>query len=316
MITRRSFVTRSAVVLAAPAMVTRAANAVEQKTVKIGNVLGGPNVAGFILPKYLKEQAGVTAEVIVFPNITQRMQAIASGDVQIGYGGINASIALAGRGEPLSLLSNATDGGWRLLGGPKVKTLADLKGKKCAVQPASISHLCLQWKLQKEGLAGAVDLLFMNNNDMPIAMQRGDVDALMIFEPYCAFTIVNGWGTPIWEPYDTPMGKTNLGVIASPSFVEKNPLLTKAIMNAHKAATADLQRDNSAAVDAIVKSLNMQPNVAQESLKNTFFTTESGSGIPQRGGSARRHDGRGQDGREGSRLEQVLQPVLPVRRAQ
>lgn len=276
MITRRSFVTRSAVVLAAPAMVTRAANAVEQKTVKIGNVLGGPNVAGFILPKYLKAQADVSAEVIVFPNITQRMQAVASGDVQIGYGGINASIALAGRGEPLSLLSNATDGGWRLLGGPKVKALADLKGKKCAVQPASISHLCLQWKLQKEGLANAVELLFMNNNDMPIAMQRGDVDALMIFEPYCAFTIVNGWGTPIWEPYDTPMGKTNLGVIASPSFVEKNPLLTKAIVNAHKAATADLQRDNSAAVDAIVKSLNMQPNVAQESLKNTFFTTESG----------------------------------------
>ena len=276
MITRREFVARSAVVVAAPAVITRAANAVEQKTVKIANVLGGPNVAGFILPKYLKEQADVTAEVIVFPNITQRMQAVASGDVQIGYGGINASIALAGRGEPLSLLSNATDGGWRLLGGPKVKNFADLKGKKCAVQPASISHLCLQWKLQKEGMAGAVELIFMNNNDMPIAMQRGDVDALMIFEPYCAFTIVNGWGTPIWEPYDTPMGKTNLGVIASPSFVEKNPLLTKAIMNAHKAATADLQRDNSAAVDAIVKSLNMQPNVAQESLKNTFFTTESG----------------------------------------
>jgi ABC-type nitrate/sulfonate/bicarbonate transport system substrate-binding protein len=276
MITRRSFVAHSAVALAAPAIITRTARAIESKTVKIGNVLGGPNVAGFILPKYLKQQADVTAEVIVFPNITQRMQAIASGDVQIGYGGINASIALAGRGEPLSLLSNATDGGWRLLGGPKVKNLADLKGKKCAVQPASISHLCLQWKLQKEGLANSVELLFMNNNDMPIAMQRGDVDALMIFEPYCAFTIVNGWGTPIWEPYDTPMGKTNLGVIASPAFIEKNPLLTKAIVNAHKAATADLQKDNSAAVDAIVKSLNMQPAVAQESLKNTFFSTESG----------------------------------------
>jgi len=277
MITRRSFVVRSAAMMAAPAIVTRKAEAaVEQTTVKIGNVLGGPNVAGFILPRYLKEQAGVTAEVIVFPNITQRMQAIASGDVQIGSGGINASIALAGRGEPLSLLSNATDGGWRLLGGPKVKAFADLNGKKCAVQPASISHLCLQWKLRKEGMTDSVDLLFMNNNDMPIAMQRGDVDALMIFEPYCAFTIVNGWGTPIWEPYDTPMGRTNLGVIASPDFITKNPQLTKAIVTAHKTATADLQRDNTVAAEAVVKSLNMPLNVAQESLKNTFFTTESG----------------------------------------
>lgn len=277
MISRRRFLAYSSAAVAAPAIVSgRSFAQVEQKTVKIGNVLGGPNVAGFILPKYLKEQAGVEAEVVVFPNITQRMQAVASGDVQIGYGGINASIALAGRGEPLMLLSNATDGGWRLLGGSKVQTIADLKGKKCAVQPASISHLCLQWKLTKEGLANAVELVFMNNNDMPIAMQRGDVDALMIFEPYCAFSIINGWGKPIWEPYDTPMGKTNLGVIASPTFVQKNPNLTKAIMTAHKAATADLARDNTAAVDAIVKSLNMSPDVAKESLKNTFFTTESG----------------------------------------
>jgi NitT/TauT family transport system substrate-binding protein len=277
MISRRRLLAYSTAAIAAPAILSRSSFAqVEQKAVKIGNVLGGPNVAGFILPKYLKEQAGVEAEVVVFPNITQRMQAVASGDVQIGYGGINASIALAGRGEPLMLLSNATDGGWRLLGGEKVKTIADLKGKKCAVQPASISHLCLQWKLHKEGIADSVELVFMNNNDMPIAMQRGDIDAQMIFEPYCAFSIINGWGKPIWEPYDTPMGRTNLGVIASPVFVEKNPKLTKAIITAHKAATADLARDNTAAVEAIVKSLNMPPEVAKESLKNTFFTTESG----------------------------------------
>jgi ABC-type nitrate/sulfonate/bicarbonate transport system substrate-binding protein len=275
MIDRRGFVVRAAAVMAAPAIVTRANAAVEQTTVKIASILTGTTVAGYLLPRYLKEY-GVTADVIVFPNITQRMQAIASGDVQIGYGGINASIALAGRGEPLTILSNATDGGWRLLGSSKVKTFADLKGKKCAVQPASISHLCLQWKLRKEGIADSVELLFMNNNDMPIAMQRGDVDALMIFEPYSAFTIINGWGTPIWEPYDTPMGKTNLALIASPAFITKNPQLTKAIVTAHKAATDELRRDNSAAVDAIVKSLNMQPNVAQESLKNTFFSTESG----------------------------------------
>jgi ABC-type nitrate/sulfonate/bicarbonate transport system substrate-binding protein len=277
MISRRRFLVYSSAAVSAPAIISRSSFAqVEQKTVRIGNVLAGPNVAGFILPKYLKEQAGVEAEVVVFPNITQRMQAVASGDVQIGYGGINASIALAGRGEPLILLSNSTDGGWRLLGGDKVKTIADLKGKKCAVQPASTSHLSLQWRLHKEGIADDVELVFMNNNDMPVAMQRGDIDAQMIFEPYCAFSLINGWGKPIWDPYDTPMGKTNVGVIASPSFVEKNPNLTKAIITAHKAAVADLVKDNSAAVDAVVKSLNMSPEVAKESLKNIFFTTESG----------------------------------------
>ena len=221
MLTRRSFVVSSATMVAAPAIIP------------VGRSRGRTNHGQdrkrswrperrWLYPAALPQRAGRRdgGSYRVSEHHTTH-QAIASGDVQIGYGGINASIALAGRGEPLIAAVNATDGGWRLLGGPKVKTFADLKGKKCAVQPASISHLCLQWKLQKENMANSVELLFMNNNDMPIAMQRGDVDALMIFEPYCAFTIVNGWGTPIWEPYDTPMGKTNLGVIASPSFIEK-----------------------------------------------------------------------------------------------
>jgi ABC-type nitrate/sulfonate/bicarbonate transport system substrate-binding protein len=160
-----------------------------------------------------------------------------------------------------------------------VKTIQDLKGKKIAVQPASISHLCLNWKLKQENLTNSVEVLVMNNNDMPVAMQRGDLDALMIFEPYAAFTILQGWASPVWAPYDTPMGKTNLGVIASPDFIAKNPELTKAIVAAHKAATADLQRDNTAAAEAIVKSLNMPLDVAKESLKNTWFTTESGAGF-------------------------------------
>ena len=277
MISRRGVLASS--VLAAPAVLSRPLRAAEPQAVKIGSILGGPNMAAFLLPRYLKEQSGIDAEVVVFPNIVQRMQAIASGDIQIGYGGINAAIGLAGRGTPLVLLSNATDGGWYLVGGPKVRTVADLKGRKVAVQVASISHICLQWKLKQEGILDDVDVLGMNNNDMPVAMQRGDVDALMAFEPHAAYTVMNGWAKPVWAPYDTPMGRLNLGVIATPDYVARNPVLARAIIRAHKAATEDLRRDDTAAADAIVKTLNMPRDVAVESLKNTFFTTESGPGF-------------------------------------
>ena len=279
MITRRRFTAAAAMALGAPAVLSRASLAAEPKSIKIGNILAGTTAAGFLLPKFLKEQSGIEAEVINFPNITQRMQAIASGDMQIGYGGINAAIGLAGRGVPLVILSNATDGGWYLLAGPKVTSFADLKGKKVAAQAGSISHISLLWKIQKEGLEKDTEILFMNNPDMPIAMQRGDIEAAIVFEPHAAFITLNGWAKPLWAPYDTPMGKTNLGLIATPEFIQKNPETTKAIIKAHKSATAELQKDPGFAADAIVKSLNMPLNVAQESLKNTFFSTESGPGF-------------------------------------
>jgi NitT/TauT family transport system substrate-binding protein len=268
---RRRFILGAAASVAAPALISRRGYAVEMTSVKIGSILGGTTAAGELMPKYLKE-VGVTAEVVNFPNITQRMQAVASGDVQIGYGGINAAIAMLQRGFKLSLLANGCDGGSYCLGKPAFKTLADLKGKKLAVTAGTISHASAQWKLHSLGLTNDVELVFMNYADMPVPMQRGDIDAMIAFEPYPTYVRLNGWAHDIWEPYDTPMGRTNLGFMAAQDFVKKYPVLAREIVKAHIKATDELVKDPSLAVDTIAKVLNLPRNVAEASIKNTFFS--------------------------------------------
>ncbi|MBV8168756.1 MAG: ABC transporter substrate-binding protein [Alphaproteobacteria bacterium] len=270
MTTRRRFILGTAAALAAPAIIARRGYAVEMTSVKIGSILGGTTAAGELLPKYLKE-VGVTAEVVNFPNITQRMQAVASGDVQIGYGGINAAILMLQRGFKLSLLANGCDGGSYCLGKPAFKTLNDLKGKKLAVTAGTISHAAAQAKLHSLGLTKDVELVFMNYADMPVPMQRGDIDAMIAFEPYPTYVRLNGWATDLWEPYDTPMGRTNLGFVAAQDFIKKYPVLAREIVKAHKKATDELIKDPTLAVDTIAKVLNLPRNVAEASIKNTFF---------------------------------------------
>lgn len=275
MTTRRRFLLGTAAALGAPALIARRGYAVELTSVKIGSILGGTTAAGELIPKYLKE-VGVTAEVINFPNITTRMQAVAAGEVQIGYGGINAAIALAAKGFKLTLLANACDGGSYCLGKPEFKSLQDLVGKKLAVTAGTISHAAAQWKLHSLGLTDKVELLFMNYADMPVPMQRGDIDAMVAFEPFPTLVRMNGWATNLWEPYDTPMGKTNLGFLASQDFTKKYPVLAREIVKAHVKATQELIKDPSLAIDTISKVLNLPRPVAAESIKNTFFTIESG----------------------------------------
>ena len=77
-------------------------------------------------------------------------------------------------------------------------------------------------------------------------------------------------------PADSGRGRTRR---RTPDFIQKFPETTKAVLKAHKSATAELIKDSTFAAEAIVKSLNMPLNVAQESLKNIFFTTESGPGF-------------------------------------
>lgn len=276
-VNRRSLLAASILPLAAPYLM-RSANAQAGGTVKIGTVLAGTTMAAQLLPKHLKA-AGVQAEVQPFTNLTQLMQAIATDNLHVGYGGINAAISIAGRGMPLSLLANACDGGWRLVGKTDIKDLKDLKGKKVAVQPGNMCHVALAWKLNELGIAKDVELVFMANNDMPTPMQQGQVDAMFGIEPFPSFVIANGWGHEIWRGYDTPVGRVNLGFIGSSTFVAQNKDVAKAVVQAHEKATAELQADAGIAAEFTAKFLNMKREIVDEAIKNMYFTTDVGGGF-------------------------------------
>jgi NitT/TauT family transport system substrate-binding protein len=272
MLSRRTLLTAA---LAAPAIVPRASLGQGMTKVKIGTAFTTTTNAAFLMPKYLKD-AGVEAQIISFPSLVQRMQAVASGDVDVGNGGLSATMQVDTKGFPMNVLANGCDGGWMVVANKSIATFADLKGKKIAVQNGSIGLVSLKYKLQQEGLTDAVELVFMDNQDQPIPLMRGDVAAMCCFEPYATLATMNGWGKPLWVPYDTPMGKTNLGFVASAAFVKKNPDLTRKIVSAHVAATKELIDTPAIAVQTTIDQFKMSREIAEASTKNLFFTTESG----------------------------------------
>jgi len=272
MTTRRTLI---AGLLAAPAILPRTSLGQTLRVVKIGSAFTTTTNAAYLMPKYLKPE-GIDAQIISFPSLVQRMQAVASGDVDVGNGGLSATMQVDVKGFPMCVLANGCDGGWMLVAKPEITSFAQLKGKKIAVQNGSIGLVSLLWKLKHEGLDGQVDLAFMDNQDQPIPLMRGDVQAICCFEPYATLAELQGWGHRLWTPYDTPMGKTNLGFVASAAFIAKEPDLTRKIVQAHVKATKELVDDPSIAVQTTIDQFKMSREVAVASTKNLFFSTESG----------------------------------------
>jgi NitT/TauT family transport system substrate-binding protein len=275
MLSRRSLL---AAALAAPALLPRAAlgqTLGQTRNVKIGSAFTTTTNAAFLMPKYLKE-AGVEAELVLFPSLVQRMQAVASGDVQVGNGGLSATMQVDTKGFPMAVLANGCDGGWALLARPDIKSFAELKGKKIAVQQGSIGLVSLLWKLKAESMDGGVELVYLDNDKQPIPLSRGDVDAICCFEPYAGFAKVNGWGKVIWDVYETPMGKTNLGFVASQAFVTAEPDLTKLLVAAHVKATNEVKNNPAIALETTMKQFKMPRNIAEVSNSNLFFSAASG----------------------------------------
>lgn len=276
MITRRTILAASA--LAAPAIVSRAALGQTLRKVKLGTAFTTTTNAMFLMPEMLKAD-GIDAEIVSFPSLVQRMQAVATGAVDVGNGGLSATMQLATKGFPMAVLADGCDGGWMLLAKKEITRFDQLAGKKIAVQNGSIGLVSLNWKLRKEGLAGKVELLFLDNQDMPVPLARGDVDAICCFEPYCTFAELNGFGHKLWVPYDTPMGKTNLGFVASVPMIKKDPGLIRTLVTAHVKATNVMKDNPKIAIETTIKQFNMSQEVAEASVKNLFYSADTGPGF-------------------------------------
>ncbi len=272
---RRRALLASATALAAPALVARTSLGQALRKVRLGSAFTTTTNAMFLMPDLLRPE-GIDAEVITFPSLVQRMQAVASGSVDVGNGGLSATMQIATKGFPMSVLANGCDGGWMMLARPGITSFQQLRGKKIGVQNGSIALVSLNWKLQQEGIAGEVELLFLDNQDQPVPLARGSVDAICCFEPYATFAELNGFGQKLWVPYDTPMGKTNLGFVASAGLVAREPGLVRTLVRAHVRATERMRADPAIAVETTVKQFNIERSIAEASTKNLFFNADSG----------------------------------------
>ena len=275
MLSRRSLLAGSAA-LCAPAIIARSSLGQTLRKVKLGSAFTTTTNAMFLMPELLKP-AGIDAEIVTFPSLVQRMQAVATGSVDVGNGGLSATMQVATKGLPMSVLANGCDGGWMTLARPGITSFAQLRGKKIAVQNGSIGLVSLNWKLKQEGIDKQVELVFLDNQDQPTPLARGDVDAICCFEPYATFAELNGFGKRIWVPYDSPMGKTNLGFVASAAFIAKEPDLVRALVKAHVTATNTMRDNPSIAVETTIKQFNMSREIAEASTKNLFFSADSGT---------------------------------------
>jgi NitT/TauT family transport system substrate-binding protein len=272
MLNRRLFIGAT---LAAPAIVNHAVLGQALRKVKLGSAITTTTNAMFLMPDLLKPE-GIDAEIVAFPSLVQRMQAVAAGQVDVGNGGLSATMQLATKGFGMAVLANGCDGGWMLVANKKITDFKQLAGKKIGVQQGSIGLVSLNWKLKEQGLDGKVELVVQENQDQPTPLARGDVDAICCFEPYAAYAEMSGFGHKLWVPYDTPMGKTNLGFVASTGFIAKEKDLLKKLVAAHVKATDRMKAEPGIAIATTIKQFNLPPEIAEASTKNLFFTSDTG----------------------------------------
>ena len=182
----------SAVLALAPLTIPASAQA-QEKVLRIGFQKFGELILlksrGTLEKK--AEALGYKVTWIEFPAGPQLLEALNVGAIDFGNTGEAPPIFAQAAGAPFVYVGYepAAPKGEAILV-PKdspIKTLADLKGKKVALNKGSNVHFLLAKALEKAGVAYAeVQLAYLAPADARAAFERGAVDAWVIWDPFLA----------------------------------------------------------------------------------------------------------------------------------
>lgn len=214
----------------------------------------------------------VQVELVYFASSLDIEKAVVNGNIDFGEYGTTAALIAGSQGDPQVLIGDAARKGAAIVvkKDSNIKTVADLRGKKIANFPGALQDVLLRATLQKAGLDPNKDvqLIKVTWAEMPIALQRGDVDAYSGSEPHPTLAVSEGYGRILSYPYDTPIGSLNSALATSKAMVERNPKLVQTIVCAQKAAYEYMMQNPDEWVDTGRRLFGFEPKVTKASMVN------------------------------------------------
>lgn len=131
------------------------------------------------------EEAGVDVE-FVWMDYVASMDAYAGGQVDAVTMTNGDALVTGATGKPSVgiIINDFSNGNDKIVGGPGIESIKDLKGKKVGVEIGFVCHLLLLKGLEAAGMTEAdVELVNMSTNDAAQTLASGDVSAIGAWQP-------------------------------------------------------------------------------------------------------------------------------------
>lgn len=195
------------------------------------------------------------------------IEALFAGEVDIGYIGpvpaINGCVKSKG---DLQIIAGATDAGAILVSRKDllIKDIKELGGKKVAIpQFGNTQDLVLRAILKDNGLrdatkGGTVQIVQAENSDIKMLLDRGDIDAALVPEPW-GTRLIKEVGARVVLDYNQVYKQgeyTSAVVIARKEFINEHPDIVRKFIQTHVQLTKYINEKN----DAVKTVLNLQIN--------------------------------------------------------
>jgi NitT/TauT family transport system substrate-binding protein len=264
-------------------------------TVRVGyfpNLTHATALVGVQKGIFQKDLGGTKLSTANFNAGPSEIEALNAGSVDIGFIGPSPSVNsyAQSHGKSLKIISGAASGGVKLVVNPKkIKSVADLKGKKIATPQlgntqdvAFLNWLSGKgWKVDPQSGKGAVSVVREDNSVTVDAFRTGSVDGAWVPEPTASQLVAQG-GKALIDEADLWPGKkfVTTNVIVAQSFLKQHPDVVRAVLkgvvDSNAWINAHPDQAKSTANDALKKLSGkaLPPGVIDPAWRSITFTDD------------------------------------------
>lgn len=241
-----------------------------QQVLRVGTLRGQPHLfMPFFYQQFLDDDS--RAEVLVFDSSPDVKNALVSGQIDAAVMGVPAMLAGAAAAQDVRLIASSADGGSAIVGRPEITDVTDLRGKRVGYPIGSSQEVILRSTLTQAGIDPDREVTLVNLafSDMANAYASGQIDAFSSAEIGPSVAKQNG-AHDIVSPYDTAIGKVNIGLATTQRTIDADPALVQTLVDAHTAAVAHMDSHRDEWRDRVVAEFGLDPQVAASAIANTW----------------------------------------------
>ncbi|MCK9151260.1 ABC transporter substrate-binding protein [Methanobacterium alcaliphilum] len=214
----------------------------EQNVIKVAYLPTDHNAA-LLVGKNNKtyEKNGLNVKTVQINTGSNIVDAVASGDVDIGYAGITPVMQGISKGVPIKVVGAVNLEGSGIVVEPNsnITRTADLKGKKIATPGvSSIQQILLLYELQKYNITPEeVNIISINVYNIPSSLAAHKVDAYISYEPFVSLAPYRNIGKVLIYSNDILKDHPCCVIIASEKFIKENPQELDKFLKIHQQST-------------------------------------------------------------------------------
>ncbi|MDF9716212.1 ABC transporter substrate-binding protein [Nocardioides sp. ChNu-153] len=245
----------------------------EVTTVTVGTLRGQPH---FYAPFLYDDHAtgDIEYEVVTLDTAPALNDALLSGTVDMAVGSITATIAGAAQGREVKVVAAASDGGSGFVGDESVQTMEDLVGKRVGYLESSSQYVVLQLMLEEAGIdIEELELVSLSAPEFFNAFDTDQIDAFLAPEIGVSLALAAG-GHEIASPYETEIGRVNIGLLASQEFIDSQPDAVQEVVDTHAATTDYMLANQDEWLPEMVEEYGGDEAVFATALENFWLRSD------------------------------------------